>query len=66
MAEGGAGGAWQTAFGAADPGATRGTIRADEIWDAGFEVFDPAAAALAGNNKLRRDQNSVVAFNFAE
>lgn len=39
---------------------------ADEIWDAGFEVFDPAAAAVVGNNKLRRDQNSVVAFNFAE
>lgn len=128
VAEGGAGGAWQTAFAAADPTATRGTIgglllpgatsslsfsvdtalnpyftfgamvvpsndffigndspteyrlfdaagnqtittigiRANEIWDAGSEVFDPAAAAFVGNNDLRRDQNSVVAFNFAE
>jgi len=128
VAEGGAGGAWQAAFAAADPGATRGTIgglllpgasssltfrvdtalnpfftfgamavpsndlfigndspteyllfdaignlniaaigvRANEIWDAGSEVFDPAAAAFVGNNDLRRDQNSVVAFNFAE
>ena len=128
VAEGGAGGAWQAAFGAADPTATRGTIgglllpgatssltfrvdttlnpfftfgamavpsndffigndspteyrlfdasgnlnlstigiKADEIWDAGSEVFDPAAAAFVGNNDLRRDQNSVVAFNFAE
>jgi hypothetical protein len=128
VAEGGAGGAWQAAFAAADPGATRGTvgglllpgatssltfrvdtalnpfftfgamavpsndffigndspteyrlfdaggnlslsvigIKANEIWDAGSEVFDPAAAAFVGNNDLRRDQNSVVAFNFAE
>jgi hypothetical protein len=128
VAEGGAGGAWQAAFEAADPGATRGTIggllqpgatnsltfrvdtalnpfftfaamavpsndffigndnpteyrlfdgsgnlsissigvQAHEIWDAGSEVFDPAAAAFVGNNGLRRDQNSVVAFNFAE
>ncbi|HSV82432.1 MAG TPA: spondin domain-containing protein [Ramlibacter sp.] len=128
VAEGGAGGAWQTAFAAADPNATRGTIgglllpgasssltfrvdtvlnpfftfgamvvpsndffigndspteyrlfdaaghlntsaigiKANEIWDAGSEVFDPAAAAFVGNNDLRRDQNSVVAFNFAE
>jgi hypothetical protein len=128
VAEGGVGGAWQTAFGAADPTATRGTIggllqpgatrsltfrvnttinpfftfaamavpsndffignddpteyrlfdaggnlklssigiKANEIWDAGSEVFDPAAAAFVGNNDLRRDQNSVVAFNFAE
>lgn len=128
VAEGGAGGAWQAAFAAADPGATRGTIgglllpgaasslsftvdttlnpfftfaamavpsndffigndsptayrlfdaagnlnisaigiRANEIWDAGSEVFDPAAAAFVGNNDLRREQNSVVAFNFAE
>jgi PEP-CTERM motif len=128
VAEGGAGGAWQMAFGAADPGATRGTvagllqpgetrsltlrvdtalnpfftfasmvvpsndffignddpteyrlfdaagnlsiatinIRANEIWDAGSEVFDPAAAAFVGNNGFRRDQNSVVAFNFGE
>ncbi len=128
VAEGGAGGAWQTAFGAADPAATRGTIgglllpgasrsltfsvdtsqnpfftfgamvvpsndffigndsateyrlfdaagnlniasigiKARDIWDAGSEVFDPAAAAFVGNNGLRGDQNSVVAFNFAE
>lgn len=128
VAEGGAGGAWQAAFAAADPTATRGTIgglllpgsdssltfrvdttlnpfftfgamavpsndffigndspteyrlfdahgnlnlatigiKADEIWDAGSEVFDPAAAAFVGINDLRRDQNSVVAFDFAE
>jgi PEP-CTERM motif len=128
VAEGGAGGAWQAAFAAADPTATRGTIgglllpgatssltfrvdttlnpfftfgamavpsndffigndnpmqyrlfnasgglaissinqRASQIWDAGSEVFDPAAAAFVGNNDLRRNQNSVVAFNFAE
>jgi PEP-CTERM motif len=42
------------------------TVRADEIWDAGSEVFDPAAAAFVGNNDLRRAQNSNVAFNFAE
>jgi PEP-CTERM motif len=41
-------------------------VKANEIWDAGSEVFDPAAAAFVGNNGLRRDQNSVVAFNFAE
>ena len=128
VAEGGAGGAWQSAFGETDPTATRGTIggllqpgatssltfsvdtalnpfftfgamvvpsndffigndsptayrlfdasgnlsltsigiKAKDIWDAGSEVFDPAAAAFVGNNGLRRDQNSVVAFNFAE
>ena len=128
VAEGGGGAAWQAAFAAADPGATRGTIggllvpgasrsltlrvdtalnpfftfgamavpsndffigndspteyrlfnasggllsptigvKANEIWDAGSEVFDPAAAAFVGNNDLRRNQNSVVAFNFAE
>jgi len=42
------------------------TIKAREIWDAGSEVFDPAAAAFVGNNGLRSAQNSVVAFNFAE
>jgi PEP-CTERM motif len=42
------------------------SIRADEIWDAGSEVFDPAAAAFVGDNDLRTAQNSVVAFNFAE
>lgn len=75
VAEGGAGGAWQAAFAAADAGATRGTIGglrvpaitvgAGEVWDAGSEVFNPAAAAFVGNNDLRSDQNSVVAFNFA-
>lgn len=40
--------------------------RARDIWDAGSEVFDPTAAAFVGNNDLRADQNSVVAFNFAE
>lgn len=39
---------------------------ARQIWDAGSEVFDPAAAAFVGNNDLRTNQNSVVAFNFAE
>jgi hypothetical protein len=128
VAEGGAGGAWQAAFAAAEPGATRGTIgglllagasaslqfvvdtmanpyftfasmvvpsndffigndspmkhklfdaagnllvtqigqKARDIWDAGSEIFDPAAAAFVGNNGLRADQGSVVAFNFAE
>ena len=128
VAEGGAGVAWQAAFAAADPTATRGTVgglllpgasssltlrvdtalnplftfagmvvpsndffigndnpaeyrlfdatgalttpsntvTAGEIWDAGSEVFDPAAAAFVGNNDLRTAQNSVVAFNFAE
>lgn len=41
-------------------------VRANEVWDAGSEVFDPAAAAFVGNNGLRTEQNSVVAFNFAE
>ena len=40
--------------------------QARDIWDAGSEVFDPAAAAFVGNNDLRADQGSVVAFNFAE
>lgn len=40
--------------------------KARQIWDAGSEVFDPAAAAFVGNNDLRAPQNSVVAFNFAE
>lgn len=42
------------------------TQHAHEVWDAGSEVFDAAAAAFVGNNGLRADQNSVVAFNFAE
>ena len=128
VAEGGVGGAWQAAFAAADPTATRGTIggplfpgtsksasflvdpslnpfftfaamvvpsndffigndsptqyrlfdaagalqlsnitlKASDIWDAGSEAFDPAAAAFVGNNDLRTPQNSTVAFNFAE
>ncbi len=128
VAEGGAGGAWQTAFAAADPGAVRGTIgglltpgatavstftvdpavnlfftfaamavpsndffigndnptqyrlfdaagslilnsislAASDIWDAGSELFDPAAAAFVGNNSLRTPQNGVVSHNFAE
>jgi hypothetical protein len=42
------------------------TVRARDIWDAGSEVFDPAAAAFVGDNDLRTPQNSVVAFSFAE
>ncbi|MBX3603333.1 MAG: spondin domain-containing protein [Rubrivivax sp.] len=40
--------------------------RARQVWDAGSEVFDPAAAAFVGDNDLRAPQHSVVAFNFAE
>ena len=40
--------------------------RARDMWDAGDEVFDPAAAAFVGDNDLRTAQNSVVALNFAE
>jgi hypothetical protein len=42
--------------------------KSPQIWDAGSEVFDPAAAAFVqgGDNDLRRPQNSRVAFNFAE
>lgn len=40
--------------------------KASQIWDAGSEVHDPAAAAFVGNNGLRAPQNSVVAFNFGE
>jgi hypothetical protein len=39
---------------------------ARDIWDAGSEVFNPLAAAFVGNNGLRENQDSVVAFNFAE
>ncbi len=42
------------------------TLGASDLWDAGSELFDPAAAAFVGDNSLRRDQNSVVAFNFLE
>lgn len=40
--------------------------RARDVWDAGSEIFDPAAAAFVGDNGARADQGSVVAFNFAE
>jgi hypothetical protein len=42
--------------------------RADDIWDAGSELFDPAAAAflVGGNNDLRTPQGGVVNFNFTE
>ncbi len=128
VAEGGSGSAWQPAFAAADPTATRGTIggllqpgesrsrrflvdpllnpfftfaamvvpsndffigndsptrfrlfdaaghlliasigqKASDLWDAGSELFDPAAAAFVGNNDLRTPQNGVVRFDFAE
>ncbi len=130
VAEGGSGTAWQPAFMAAEPLATRGTVgaggpvlagvtrtldlivdtavnrfftfgsmvipsndhfigndnpteyqvfdaagnllitqisqAADEIWDAGSEATDPAAAAFVGNNGLRTPQNGVVSFNFSE
>jgi PEP-CTERM motif len=39
---------------------------AAEIWDAGSETTDPAAAAFVGNNSLRTPQNGVVNFNFSE
>lgn len=42
------------------------SVRARDLWDAGTEVFDPAAAAFVGNAALRADQQSVVAHNFAE
>ena len=44
------------------------TQNASDIWDAGSETFDPAAAAflLIGNNDLRTAQNGVVNKNFAE
>ena len=42
------------------------TQTTDDVWDAGSELFDPAAAAFVGNNGLRTPQNGVVSFNFAE
>jgi len=42
------------------------TQRSRDIWDAGSEIFDPLAAAFVGTGGLRANQNSVVAFNFAE
>jgi len=42
--------------------------KADEIWDAGSELFDPLHAAFlqVGNNDLRTPQNGVVSFDFLE
>jgi hypothetical protein len=42
--------------------------QASDIWNAGSEIFDPAAAAflVVGNNDLRTPENGVVEFNFAE
>lgn len=40
--------------------------KASQIWDNGSEVFDPATAPFVGDIGLRANQNSVVAFNFAE
>lgn len=42
--------------------------QARDIWDAGSEAFDPAAAAFLvnGNNDFCMPQNGVVDFNFAE
>lgn len=42
------------------------TVRARDLWDAGTEVWDPAAAAFIGNAALHDPQHSVVAHNFAE
>lgn len=42
------------------------TISANQVWDAGSEVFDPDNAAFVGAGLQRDDQNSVVALNFAE
>jgi len=39
---------------------------ARDVWDAGSEIFDPATAAFVGDIDAHRDQNSVVARNFAE
>lgn len=39
---------------------------ASDIWDAGSELFDPAAAAFVGNNDLRTPQNGTVQLNFME
>lgn len=128
VAENGSGSAWQPAFAAADPMATRGTVggvllaggmasqtflvdtalnpfftfaamvvpsndffigndgatqyplfdaaghlliaeimqSAADIWDAGSEAFDPAAAAFVGDASGHTDQNGVVNRNFAE
>jgi opacity protein-like surface antigen len=42
------------------------TVRARDLWDAGSEIWNPAAAAFVGSAALRADQGSVVAHNFAE
>jgi len=41
-------------------------VTARQLWDAGTEVFDPAAAAFVGDALQRADQGSVVALNFGE
>ena len=44
------------------------TLKANRIWDAGSEAFDPANAAFLvdGVNDRRTPQNGVVNFNFRE
>lgn len=44
------------------------TQRAQNVWDAGSEAFDPLNAAFLtiGNNALRTPQNGNVTFNFTE
>lgn len=42
------------------------TQKARQIWDAGSEVYDPAAAAFVGNAGLRTAQGGVINTNFAE
>ena len=42
------------------------TQQTNVVWDAGSEIFDPAAAAFVGDNGLREEQGSVVAFSCAE
>jgi hypothetical protein len=42
------------------------TQLASEIWDAGSEATDPAAAAFVGDNGLRTPQNGVVSFDFSQ
>lgn len=58
--------AYQLFDGAGNLQITQITQSARQIWDAGSEVFDPATAAFIGDINARVDQNSVVAFNFAE
>lgn len=42
------------------------TLKASQIWDAGSETFDPAAAAFVGNAALRTAEQGVVTTDFAE